>query len=190
MQEVWLPVVGYEGLYEVSDHGRVRSVDRVVTHSRNRFNSTGYQWHRKGQVLKPHPAGAYGYPSVCLHRGKVQKTRHIHQLVAEAFLGSRPEGMCVTHGSKGRTCNELSNLSYGTLSQNAQDRVRDGTVQRGSRNTKALLTEEAVLLIYSAETGYGVNVELAKRFGVTTSAIKSIRQGKSWGWLTKPDLIN
>lgn len=186
MQEVWRPVVGYENLYEVSNLGQVRSVDRVVWHTRNR-HGVGFWKQRKGMLLRQTKAGAYGYLSVSLHRDGVQKTRHVHQLVAQSFLGEPPEGLVVLHGDKGKTCNELSNLSYGTLSQNAIDRVRDGTDTRGTNNGKARLSEEDVLAIYATPTGYGVNVELAKRFGVTIGAIKSIRQGKSWKWLTKSE---
>ena len=118
--ERWKPVNGYEGIYEVSSHGRVRSVDRTVT------RSDGQVRRFKGKVLSV-CLDKYGYQIVGLcNQGKCQ-TRTVHSLVAEAFIGTRPEGTEVCHNDGRKTNNHVDNLRYGTRSDNALDKVRHGT---------------------------------------------------------------
>lgn len=118
--ERWLPVAGYEGIYEVSDQGRVRSLDRVVNGPRGRKSK------RKGKVLKPCIEG-FGYPTVGLCKEGISRTVRVHVLVAEAFLGPRPEGLEVRHLDDVKTNNVPANLAYGTASENRYDSVRNGT---------------------------------------------------------------
>jgi hypothetical protein len=114
--ETWKPVPGYEGYYEVSDRGRVRSVPRIIAVS-------GYLRQLKGRVLKP--GIATGYYFVRLSRDGVSKCARVHRLVLAAFVGPCPAGMETLHGAKGRYTNTLSNLKYGTRLENAKDRKRD-----------------------------------------------------------------
>lgn len=124
--ERWLPVVGWEGLYEVSDLGRVRSLPRQT--------QTGL---RGGQVLKPRP-DADGYLLVNLSRAGIKTTKKVHQLVAEAFLGPCPPGQEVCHNRpNSRDCAEATNLRYGTRSQNIQQAVQEGTHWTGRNEDDA-----------------------------------------------------
>ncbi len=118
--ERWAPVSGYEGLYEVSDQGRVRSVDRVVPHQ-----YVGYLTLR-GRLLKQKP-DPRGYSQAYLSAGGAVSTRRVHRLVAEAFHGPCPEGQEVRHGPGGMLDNRVENLSYGTRRENRGDMRRDGT---------------------------------------------------------------
>ena len=106
--ERWAPVAGYEGLYEVSDHGRVRSLDRLVV------DKTGTRQRLfKGRLLQ-NICASTGYHHVSLHRNnKRVERRQVHRLVAEAFLG-RPatERMCVDHRNGARDDNRVSNLRW------------------------------------------------------------------------------
>lgn len=120
--ERWLPIAGYEGLYDVSDLGRVRSLPRQTR--------TGL---RGGQVLIPRP-DADGYLLVNLSRDGIKTTRKVHQLVAEAFLGPCPPGLEVCHNRpNSRDCAEAANLRYGTRSENIQQAVQEGTHWTGHR---------------------------------------------------------
>jgi hypothetical protein len=187
MQELWLPVVGYEGLYEVSDCGRVRSLPHTVWHTKNRYG-VGSLMRKPGKLLRQSRCGMYGYLGVALHKDYKQKTLLTHKLVADAFLGPRPEGLVVMHGEAGKQCNVLANLSYGTYSQNSRDRVRDGTHDRGERNGRAKLTEAQVLQIYTAALSASFTREdLAKEHNCTEHSVKSIRSGRSWRWLTRAE---
>lgn len=121
--EKWLPVVGYEGSYEVSDQGRVRSVDRWRT-------SGNGPYLRPGQMLKPNTTGPY--PMVMLRRPEKSVKRRVHVIVAAAFIGPRPAGMDVCHNNGNPLDNRAANLRYDTHSNNARDMVKHGT--NASRN--------------------------------------------------------
>lgn len=123
--EEWLPIPGHEGHYEVSNHGRVRSLDRSVR-SRGGFRTA------KGQVLAQ-PIGSHGYPQVTLWKNHQYEHRTVHSLVAEAFLGTPPKGMEVCHNNGNGTDNRLPNLRYGTTSENAKDRVAHGNAHQTKR---------------------------------------------------------
>jgi NUMOD4 motif/HNH endonuclease len=112
--EEWRPVVGYEGSYEVSNRGRVRSLDGFTQHG-----------HRmKGRVLKPWLTSPRPYPCITLgHKDK----RYIHKLVLESFVGPCPPGMEVLHENDDPSDNRLENLRWDCRSENIRDRVRLGT---------------------------------------------------------------
>lgn len=120
--ERWLPVPDWEGLYEVSDLGRVRSLDRYV-----RVHHDGRRLF-PGRILKPQPASKYGHLKVgfTVERSKVRWFQ-IHQLVMRAFVGPCPEGMETRHLDSNPRNNALANLAYGTRKENARDRVENGT---------------------------------------------------------------
>jgi len=119
--ERWKWVVGYEGLYEVSDLGRVRSVDRVV---RGKY---GGPRNLVGKVMRLTPITKCGYPSVRLSKEGVVTTVLAHRLAAVAWIGPCPDDQQVRHGPNGVADNSISNLSYGTRSENELDCRRDGT---------------------------------------------------------------
>lgn len=119
--ETWLPVVGYEGTYEVSDLGRVRSLDRDVV------DKNGVTKHWRGKVLSPGLHNGYdGHLLVVLSIRNRRKTRLVHQLVLEAFVGPRPDGLVSCHGVGGPRDNRPSNLRWDTIPNNNLDTVRDG----------------------------------------------------------------
>lgn len=126
--ERWLPVPGYEGYYEVSDYGRVRSLEREV-YSR--------QWgnYRRvpGRYLSLGDKGR-GYRAVNMCREGKQRSAMVHRLVTSAFVGPCPAGMEVCHKNGDPSDNRLANLRYGTSSENKRDSVRHGT-HRESRKT-------------------------------------------------------
>jgi hypothetical protein len=119
--ERWLPVPGYEGLYEVSDQGRVRSLDRRVATARGDRIT-------RGQVLKPSPSR--GYQIVPLSKKGVARRTSVHLIVLAAFVGPRPSGLECCHGNGVRSDNRLENLRWDTRSENQRDAVRHGTNSR------------------------------------------------------------
>lgn len=114
--EEWRPVAGYEGSYEVSDHGNVRSIDRMI------INKIGYKQRYRGKLLAPR-ATAEGY----LRVGLPHADKRIHRLVLEAFVGPCPEGMEACHNDGNPANNHLGNLRWDTPSANNYDQVRHGT---------------------------------------------------------------
>ena len=116
--EEWRPVPGYEGLYDVSSLGEVRSLDRRVKYK------AGHSQRVKGRILK-HPTSRNGYPVVALNKLGVATMKYVHQLVLEAFVGPRPDGAFVLHWDDVKTNNCLGNLRWGSRSENAQDSLRN-----------------------------------------------------------------
>ena len=122
--EQWRAIPGHEGMYEVSDIGRVRGLDRIVV-----SNIHGGKRLVRGRMLKPWHQTA-GYPWVTL--GGRDK-RAIHRLVLLAFVGPMPSGMISRHLNDVKTDNRLSNLQYGSQSQNRYDSVRNGSHKQASQ---------------------------------------------------------
>lgn len=131
--EEWRPIVGYDGLYEVSSHGRVRSVDRWVE-TPNRWGGIT-RYHKPGRVLaqKRKKQRLHAYAVVNLSSGGVVGTSAVHRLVLEAFVGPCPDGMETRHRDGNLFDNRLSNLKWGTPSENARDRVTHGTHHQASQ---------------------------------------------------------
>jgi len=124
--ERWRDVVGYEGHYQVSDLGRVRSVDRVVPHGRHGTMKL------VGKIRRSVPDSKSGHLSVKLCKEGVPTLVYVHRLVLAAWVSPCPDGCEVCHGPNGVADNSISNLSYGTRSENHLDKRRDGT-NRGRR---------------------------------------------------------
>jgi hypothetical protein len=151
--ERWLPVPGYEGFYEVSDLGRVRSLARQGTY---------------GRTLKPIP-DSHGYLRVVLSCDKRRRGRYVHQLVLLAFIGPCPTGHEVRHGPAGKLDNRLSNLSYGTY--------------RGEGHHQSKLTELIVLECRRRAAAGEQQLALAHEFGISQSAMNAAIRGKTWSHL-------
>lgn len=125
--ETWLPVVGYEDFYEVSDAGRVRSLDRLVNYPDRAPRQM------TGRILKG-GITTDGYRHVGLSVCGQRKFAFVHRLVLEAFVGPCPPQMQGCHENGCRTDNWIANLRWDTPSANAFDRVRHGH-DRSARKT-------------------------------------------------------
>ena len=119
--EIWKPVVGHEGAYEVSDLGRVRSLDRRVRLVTLQAGETTRLV--KERVLRPGPTRS-GHVSVAIGKGN---SRLVHRLVLEAFVGPCPDGCEVLHLNHDPADNRLVNLKYGTRSENLKMDYAAGT---------------------------------------------------------------
>jgi hypothetical protein len=124
MAEQWLPVKGYEGLYEVSDQGRVKRVEGRV------WNRKGY-WLTRKEGLRKLGVDSDGYLIVILSKEGVSRTKKVHQLVLQAFVGDCPDGLQTRHLNGKRNDNRLSNLAWGTAAENMADIERHGKRRRG-----------------------------------------------------------
>lgn len=120
--ETWRPVVGFEGRYEVSDLGQVRSIDRMVI-----SGSDGRMRLSRGQVLSPSAESrGRGHLTVQLWSDNRSYRKYVHVVVLEAFVGPCPDGMESLHFDDVPDNNALSNLRWGTRSDNISDRMRNG----------------------------------------------------------------
>ena len=117
MKEIWKPVVGYEGLYQVSNMGRVKSLERKDCLGRT----------VKERILKQ-AVTHDGYLKVGLYAGGKLKTLKVHRLVCEAFNDNRDEKPEVNHINENKTDNRACNLEWST---------RTGNNNHGTRNERA-----------------------------------------------------
>jgi len=168
--EVWRPVPEYEDLYEVSSHGRVRSLDRAVLGKDGRTET------HHGKVLKPQKT-RNGYLQVSLCRGAMRVHRTIHTLVAEAFYGKRPTGCDVMHIDGDRENNYLSNLRYDSRSENLRSTYNYGGKQANGK----LSLEDVDDIRHRIEHGDSCP-SIARDYNVHPSTIYHIRDGKAFAW--------
>lgn len=164
--ERWLPVPGLEGMYEVSSDGAIRSLDRCCTGKDGRS-----ELHR-GKMLRPYRMGT-GYIGVTL----CGRRRTVHAIVAETFLGPRPERADVMHINGDRTDNRASNLRYGTRSENLRS-----TYAYGGRQANGKLSLDDVRCIRARLANNDSAVQIAKDFGVNSAAVYHIKNGTAFGW--------
>ena len=161
MTELWLPIERAPG-YEVSSLGRVRSFKR----------------YKDGRILTLTKRNRY-WDAYLIVSGKSLTVR-VHTLVANAFLGERPDGYYVCHRDGDTDNNTLDNLYYGTASDNGADAKRHGTTNRGERATFAKLNERKVRVIRGLRRcGFTVR-RIATIFGMTLRPIYSVLNRETW----------
>jgi hypothetical protein len=170
MTEEWRHVVGYEGAYEVSSLGRVRSVVRDVS---GKSGSTRTLPSR----IRAASANRDGYLQLGLSKDGVFRSHKVATLVALAFLGPRPLGTEIAHEDGDKTNNTPGNLSYKTKVENTNDKRRHGTLAQGSMIPQAKLNADQVREIRN-DSRYGRVI--ASAYGVHPSTIYSIKAGKHW----------
>lgn len=176
--EKWLPVLGYENAYAVSNLGRVKSLSRMVHSSR------GGQQRVKERILKPKQHKT-GYLIVSLCREGGIKDCRVHRLVLEAFVGPCPEGMEALHSpDRNPSNNKLSNLRWGTSKENSEDTFKHGNRPVGVAHASSKLKEDDVRSIrklLSAPRCSRLTVEaIARMFGVCHATVSYIKSGKRW----------
>lgn len=179
--ENWKDVPGFEGLYEVSDQGRVRSLDRIIE-TRSRWGGTKL-CRLKGRVLKQATFGASRqHKVVSLGQGNQD---FVHRLVLLAFVGPAPEGTECRHLDGDGGNNRLENLTWGTRFENIADRKRLGEENpaRGERAGRSTLTEDNVRYIRREMVCGRSYAAIGRDIGATRNAVRNVAIGRCWGWL-------
>jgi hypothetical protein len=164
VRENWKAVAGFEGRYEVSDQGRVRSLDHRV-----RLVAHGVETSRRspGKILRPGPRKS-GHLTVAIGKGN---SRGVHQLVMEAFVGPCPDGMEIAHNDGDPTNNWIGNLRYDTKSNNNRDRIHHGATQLSPADVDRIRREAPGAL-------YGGKKRLADELGVNACTISDVLAGR------------
>lgn len=161
MEEVWKDISGYEGLYQVSDMGNVKSLGNGRTH-------------KKSVLLKPSACGkSMKYRHVTLYKNGERKSRLIHLLVWEAFRGTIPNGMQVNHIDENPGNNALSNLNLLTPKDNSNwGSLPESRINKGGKWVIKLSKNNEILHFY--QTASQANRET----GVNRSDISKCCRGE------------
>lgn len=169
MKEVWIDIPEYEGAYQASSLGNIRSLDRTIKVQRENFKP--YNIKRKGQLLKP-TINRDGYEKVNLKGKSIE----VHILVARSFIGERPDNQDTRHLDGDSLNNRVDNLAYGTRKQNVLDVYRNGmkwkTFDLDTANRIKRIIDTELLSI----------AEIARAFQVTPRTISNIRDGRTFDW--------
>jgi hypothetical protein len=178
LDEVWKPVVGFEGLYEVSNRGRIRSLDRWV-------DNKGVRQKRKSRLLRfgRHPSTANGggiHLSAGLSKNGVRVTRGVQCWVLDAFVGLCSKGKEACHWDGDGENNFVENLRWGTPKENGQDKSRHGRSLRGEANANSKLTFVKVKRIRDLRKQGMSIVWLSKVFKVSKNTVRNVISGFSW----------
>lgn len=172
MSEVWKPVKGYEGLYEVSNHGRIRSLDRMVR------NRGGYAV-KKGKIIRDAALSGGKYRKVSLWKDNKGKSVLVHRLVAEVFLPNPNSLLEINHKDENPQNNCVDNLEWCDRIYNA----RYGTsIRRGAEKRKGVPVGEQPILQFSKAgvliARYDSALKAAKTIGGNNSGICRCANGK------------
>lgn len=172
-KEVWKDIPGYEGEYQASTLGRIKSLKRTAV-SKNWHTGKPFYRTVPERILKPGRYCKCGHVSVILR--KETNGKPVHQLVMRTFVGEPPKGMEVLHINGDSTDNRMSNLRYGTRTDNILDVYRQG----GKWRKLSVDDVEAIRLgLRCCISGR----ELSMMYGVSQQTISNIKQGRIFSWL-------
>jgi len=171
--EVWKDVPGYEGFYQVSNLGRVKSMARIRIAGRGGAQQLPERLKKPGKTK-------FGYIVVGLYRNSKCKQCWMHRLVLEAFIGPRPHKMETRHLDGDKTNNRLENLKWGTIEENWEDKRRHGTAPVGERNGQAVLTEDAVRKMRIMHKQGHSRSHIARIFKVGGNTAARALSGETW----------
>ena len=175
MKEEWRSIQKYEGHYEVSSLGRIKSLG-ITTVSKE-----GRKYTRKERILKI-GYGNTGYANVALLKDGVQTTYKVHRLVAEAFIDNVECKKTVNHNDGDKSNNSVPNLQWSTYKEQMEHAIIEGLSDlKGESNNSSKLTTEEVLDIRDLySTGNYTQVSLSDMFNVAPSTISNIVKRKRW----------
>lgn len=182
--ERWKDIVGYEGFYQISNKGRVRSLDRYVPIVRSR--SIFYIQFVKGRTLKLQ-TDHYGYLVANLRRNGRKKENKIHRLIAIAFIPNPHNKPVINHKDGTKTNNSIRNLEWCTQADNLRHAIRTGLITKnyGNRNYTKLSKSDVLKIDRLLKTTGLTYMQIATKYGVSKSAISSISLGMTWSKVTR-----
>lgn len=178
LKELWVPAIGFEKYYEVSNLGRVRSKDRLAKNSRG----NSYRlW--KGRVLSLNLKNNKKYINCKLSiKGKTY-TRQLHWLVLASFKAKpSAEKWEINHIDGDKRNNKLKNLEWVTSKQNKIHAIENELYKpaKGSKNGKSKLNEKIVFLIKEDLLKNVKNIDISNKYNVSLKMISDIKTGRTW----------
>ena len=181
MKEVWKDVIDYEGYYQVSNLGRVRSVDREVYYRGGRVKKI------KGNIMKL-GLSKNGYPQLTIYKKGKQKSCRVHRLVANAFIPNDEDKPMVNHINGIKTDNRLENLEWCTAKENSNHAYEIGLINEDTQNPPkgeechlSVLTEKEAKEIYELAHNSKMTMrEIGEIYNITLSGVSGIKQKRIW----------
>lgn len=175
----WRTIEGYNGFYKISEFGEV-----VSYHKQGVSTDFADEPHRMAPC-----SGRDGRLQVALRPGGKlgkAKMRTVHSLVAETFIGPRPNGLIVCHNDGDHLNNHFTNLRYDTHQSNTADRSIHGTMLRGELNPYNKMKEHDVIHIKMLMKQGTVGARVAAFYGTDRGQVCSIKSGRAWGYVPTP----
>jgi len=161
--EIWKPVKDYDGFYEVSNLGRVRSISGKIRILNGNLSSMCY--------IKVH-----------FSKLKVKKFHLLHRLIAIAFIENPENKPCINHVNGVKTDNRVENLEWCTMKENIIHAYKTGLInKKGEKSGRATITNEDAIAVYNSKEKTAV---LSKRYGLQPQQVNKIRSGHSWSDIT------
>lgn len=173
--EEWREVLGYEGLYSISNMGRLKSLTRVVDFKETSIKSSSRTYYEKLIVLKEYDR----YIKYSISKNGKKFCASIHRLVAEAFIENPHKKPHINHINGIKSDNRVENLEWCTPSENMIHAFETGL------NPTRKLTKEQVLEIRNM--GSNSNKQLAEKYNVSSGCIRDVRYGTNWKHLISND---
>lgn len=174
--EEFLDIPGWEGMYQVSNLGTVRSLDRIVG------SVTGKTYHRKGKVMPQH-YNEDGYKVVYLTKNARDRTLGVHRAMALAFIPNPDNKPMINHLNAIRDDNRLENLEWCTNSENIKHSFNLGiSCNKGDKHPRRVLTMEMVRGIRAELASGKTPAEVAGVFGINRRNVYAVRDRQNWNY--------
>ena len=181
--EIWKDVIGFEGLYQISNKGRIKSLDRYIMQT----NSFGDLYERRmhGKILSNKRNNGNGYKITQLKKGAEEEiigNNYVHILVAQHFIPNPENKLTVNHidGNKSNNC--VENLEWATYKEQSQH-IIEHELKKSEYRKK--LTEDEIISIYKLmHTGKYTSKEVSEIFNCNKEAVRSIKNKRTWAKIT------
>ena len=177
-KELWKPIEGYEGFYEISNKGRVKSLSRIFT------RKDGRRYTVKEKIINP-TADKDGYLRIELNKIGTPKKHFIHRLVGIAFIDNPKGKPQINHVDFDTKNNNVENLEWVSIQENIDHNVKNHRLknQNGINNPNIKINEETVLLIRKLRKQNKTIEEIADISKTTPSNVRNIVYNYTWKWL-------
>ena len=176
MNITWKPVVGFEGLYEISSVGNVKALKRTVQRKRS-----GIMTYPE-RILKPHYNS--GYLSISLHKDGVINTYKVHRLVALAFVPNPNNYPQVNHNDDVKTNNDFMNLSWGTQQQNIKQAMDNGRFKFCDQRNGTVISEDLADRIRHVHKKGCKTAWISDLLGIGNTTVRHVLSGRTWMYKT------